>query len=151
MDRASDSLVSKRGVPRRVSRSQSRCDSETPAGTILYEAHAAVESICLEHETLHFNQQVALRYAELVYYGQWYTPLREALDAYFDQTQKRVSGTVRLKLYKGHCRVVGTKSPNSLYMPDLASFTMGEEYDSTDATGFIRLYGLLLNRLQRSV
>lgn len=121
---------------------KSRGVYETPGGTILYEAHAALESVCLERDTLHYKQQVALRYAELVYYGQWYHPLREALDAFFDSTQKRVTGTVRVKLYKGNCIRVGVKSKYSLYMPDLASFTMGEEYDSSDANGFIRLFGL---------
>jgi argininosuccinate synthase len=121
---------------------KSRGVYETPGGTILYEAHRALENICLDRDSRHYKQQVALRYAELVYYGQWYTPLKRALDAFFDQTQRNVTGTVRLKLYKGNCRVVGSKSPMSLYMPALASFTMGQEYDQTDATGFIRLFGL---------
>jgi len=115
---------------------------ETPAGTILYAAREALENICLDRETFHYKQMVALRYAELVYYGLWYSPLRQALDAFFNATTRNVTGTVRVKLYKGNCRVVGAKSPKTLYMPDLASFTMGDEYDSTDATGFIRLFSL---------
>ncbi len=78
----------------------------------------------------------------MVYNGQWYTPLREALDAFVNQTQQHVTGTVRVKLYKGNCRTVGIKSPKTLYLADLASFTMGDEYDSTDATGFIKLFSL---------
>jgi argininosuccinate synthase len=129
-------------VENRLVGMKSRGVYETPGGTILYTAHAALESICLDRDTLHYKEQVALRYAEVVYYGQWYTPLREALDAFFDRTQKNVTGTARIKLYKGNCRAVGVKSPFSLYMPDLASFTMGETYDQTDAKGFVRLFGL---------
>jgi argininosuccinate synthase len=91
---------------------------------------------------MHYKQQVALKYAEMVYYGQWFCRLREALDAFVDETQKNVTGTVRLKLYKGRCTPAGVKSPRSLYRTDLASFKMGAEYDPTDANGFIRLYGL---------
>ncbi|HOB75198.1 MAG TPA: argininosuccinate synthase [Phycisphaerae bacterium] len=129
-------------VENRLVGMKSRGVYETPGGTILYTAHAALESICLDRDTLHYKQQVALRYAELVYYGQWYTPLREALDAFFDRTQKNVTGTARIKLYKGNCRAVGVKSPYSLFMANLASFTMGEEYDQTDAKGFVKLFGL---------
>jgi len=129
-------------VENRLVGMKSRGVYETPGGTILYEAHRALENICLERETFHYKQQVALRYAELVYYGQWYAPLRNALDAFFNETQRNVTGTVRVKLYKGNCRVVGSKSPKSLYLQDLASFTMGAEYDSTDANGFIRLFSL---------
>ncbi|UCD28217.1 MAG: argininosuccinate synthase, partial [Planctomycetota bacterium] len=129
-------------VENRLVGMKSRGVYETPGGTILYEAIKALENICLDRETLHYKQQVALRYAELVYYGQWYTPLRETLDAFFDKVTQPVTGTARIKLYKGNCRVVGTKSKNTLYMPDLASFTMGAEYDSTDAIGFIKLFGL---------
>lgn len=129
-------------VENRLVGMKSRGVYETPGGTILYTAHAALESICLDRDTLHYKQQVALRYAELVYYGQWYTPLREALDAFYDRTQKNVTGTARIKLYKGNCRAVGVKSPYSLFMANLASFTMGEEYDQTDAKGFVKLFGL---------
>jgi len=121
---------------------KSRGVYETPGGTILYTAHEALEALCLDRDTLHYKQGVALRYAELVYYGQWFTTLREALDAFVDRTQARVTGTVRLRLYKGRATYAGATSPYSLYDPDLASFAMGAEYDPTDATGFIRLFGL---------
>ncbi|MHC4798031.1 MAG: argininosuccinate synthase, partial [Planctomycetota bacterium] len=130
-------------VENRLVGMKSRGVYETPGGTILYEALKALECICLDRETLHYKHQLALRYAELVYYGQWYAaPLREALDAFFNKVTQSVTGTARLKLYKGNCRAVGTKSKNTLYMPDLASFTMGAEYDSADAVGFIKLFGL---------
>ena len=115
---------------------------EAPGGTILTTAHRAIESLTLDRETMHYKQQVALKYAELVYYGLWFCTLREALDEFVNVTQRNVTGTVRLKLYKGRCDIAGVKSPKSLYEPDLASFTMGAEYDPTDATGFIRLFGL---------
>ncbi len=115
---------------------------ETPGGTILTTAHRALESLTLDRETMHYKQQVALKYAELVYYGQWFCSLRQALDAFVNITQRNVTGTVRMKLYKGRCDIAGVKSPKSLYKPDLAGFTMGAEYNPTDATGFIRLFGL---------
>jgi argininosuccinate synthase len=115
---------------------------ETPGGTILTIAHRAIESLTLDRETMHYKQQVALKYAELVYYGLWFCTLREALDEFVNVTQRNVTGTVRLKLYKGRCDIAGVKSPKSLYKSDLASFTMGTEYNPTDATGFIRLFGL---------
>ena len=121
---------------------KSRGIYETPGGTILITAHRALESLTLDRETLHYKQQVALKYAELVYYGQWFSKLREAMDAFVDVTQLNVTGTVRLKLYKGRCTLAGVKSPKSQYRTDLASFKMGAEYDPTDATGFIRLFGL---------
>jgi argininosuccinate synthase len=117
---------------------------ETPGGTILYTAHRGLESICLDRETLHYKDVVAQRYAELVYYGQWFTPLREALDAFVRQTQETVTGTVRLKLYKGSCTVVGRKSPYSLYREDYATFGEEDVYDQADAQGFINLFGLPL-------
>jgi argininosuccinate synthase len=129
-------------VENRLVGMKSRGVYETPAGTILYEAHRALESICLERETAHYKEQVALRYAELTYYGQWYSALREALDAFIDKTQEHVTGTVRVKLFKGAARTVGVKSDQSLYREDLASFTMGAEYDAADANGFIRLFAL---------
>jgi len=129
-------------VENRLVGMKSRGVYETPGGTILYEAHRALEAICLERETQHYKHQVALRYAELVYYGQWYSPLREALDAFINKTQEYVTGTARIKLYKGNCRAVGARSDKSLYVPALASFKMGAEYDPTDATGFIHLFGL---------
>jgi len=129
-------------VENRLVGMKSRGVYETPGGTILAEAHRALEAICLDRDTSHYKEQVAVRYAELVYDGRWYTPLREALDAFVTSTQQFVTGTVRVKLYKGTCRAVGAKSPYSLYVADLASFTMSAAYDSTDAIGFIRLFGL---------
>jgi argininosuccinate synthase len=121
---------------------KSRGVYETPGGTILITAHRALESLTLDRETMHYKQQIALKYAELVYYGQWFHVLRHALDAFVDSTQQNVTGSVRLKLFKGRCSLAGIKSPKSLYRTDLASFKMGAEYDPTDATGFIRLFGL---------
>jgi len=121
---------------------KSRGVYETPAGTILYEALRGLESVCLDRETEHYKEQVALRYAELVYYGLWYSPLREALDAFVNKTQENVTGVTRVKLFKGAARAVGVKSPKSLHREDLASFTMGAEYDSADADGFIRIFAL---------
>jgi argininosuccinate synthase len=121
---------------------KSRGVYETPGGTILTTGHKLLESLTLERETMHFKQQIALKYAEMVYYGQWFSPLRTALDAFINATQQYVSGTVRVKLFKGRCTPAGVKSPRSLYRADLASFKMGAEYNPTDATGFIRLFGL---------
>ena len=121
---------------------KSRGVYETPGGTILMTAHSCLESITLDRETMHYKQQVALKYAELVYYGQWFSPLREALDAFVGATQRNVTGDVRMKLFKGRCTPAGIASPYSLYRTDLASFVMGAEYDPTDAKGFIRLFGL---------
>jgi argininosuccinate synthase len=129
-------------VENRLVGMKSRGVYETPGGTILMAAHDCLESVTLDRETLHYKQQVALRYAELVYYGLWFTQLREAIDAFVDVTQRNVTGEVRMKLFKGRCTPAGIKSPNSLYRADLASFKMGAEYNPTDATGFIRLFGL---------
>ena len=115
---------------------------ETPGGTILYHAHKALESITLDRETAHFKQYIALKYAELIYFGQWFSPLREAIDSFVEQTQTNVTGSVRIKCFKGHATVAGLSSPKSLYSPKLASFTMGAEYSPTDAAGFIKLFGL---------
>jgi argininosuccinate synthase len=101
-----------------------------------------LEALCLEREVAHFKQHVGLKYAELVYFGLWFTPLREALDAFVDSTQKEMTGSVTLSLYKGNVSVVSRKSEHSLYRTDLSSFTMGEEYDQKDAEGFIRILGL---------
>lgn len=117
---------------------------ETPAGTILVEAHDALEQICLDRETLHYKQQIALKYADLVYNGQWFMPLREAMDAFVRETQKNMIGTVRLKLYKGNLILVGRKSPYSLYREDYATFGQEDVYNQKDAEGFIRLFGLPL-------
>jgi len=121
---------------------KSRGVYETPGGTILIKAHRALETLALDRETMHYKQQVALKYAELVYYGQWFSPLREAIDAFVNITQTNVTGTVKLKLFKGRCSLAGVKSPKSLYDPKMASFVMGDEYNPMDATGFIRLFGL---------
>jgi len=129
-------------VENRLVGMKSRGVYETPGGTILVAAHGVVESLTLDRETMHYKQQVALKYAELVYYGLWFTPLRKAIDAFVDVTQRSVTGVVRMKLFKGRCTPAGIKSPNSLYQTDLASFKMGAEYDPTDARGFIRLFGL---------
>lgn len=129
-------------VENRLVGMKSRGVYETPGGAILITAHKALESLTLERETAHYKQLIALKYAELVYYGQWYSPLREALDAFIDKTQVNVTGSVKLKLFKGNCTLAGTKSPKSLYSNALAGFTMGAEYNPTDAIGFIRLFGL---------
>ena len=120
---------------------KSRGVYETPGGTILYEAHKALEQICIERDTFHYKQQVALRYAELVYNGQWFHPLREALQASVDHTNATVNGTVKVRLYKGRAQAIGATSPNTLYDPQLASFSM-EGYDVTAARGFADLFGL---------
>jgi len=129
-------------VENRLVGMKSRGVYETPGGTILVTAHRTLESLTLDRETMHYKQQVALKYAELVYYGLWFSLLREALDAFVNATQQNVTGSVRMKLFKGRCTPAGVKSPHSLYAKDLASFTMGAEYDPTDAKGFIRLFGL---------
>jgi argininosuccinate synthase len=129
-------------VENRLVGMKSRGVYETPGGTILSVAHKILESLTLDRETMHYKQRVALKYAELVYYGLWFSPLREALDAFVEVTQRNVTGSVRLKLFKGRCTPAGAKSPKSLYKTDLASFKMGAEYDPTDAAGFIRLFGL---------
>jgi argininosuccinate synthase len=120
---------------------KSRGAYETPGGTILYEAHKALEQITIERDTFHYKQQVALRYAEMVYNGQWFHPLREALQAFVDHTQAAVTGQAKVKLFKGRATAAGVTSPYSLYDPQLASFSM-EGYDVTAARGFIDLYGL---------
>ncbi len=121
---------------------KSRGAYETPGGTVLMTAHKMIESITLDRETMHYKQQVALKYAEMVYNGQWFTPLREAIDAFVDKTQEHVTGQAKVKLFKGRATAAGVTSPKSLYVADLASFTMGGMYDETDADGFIRLFGL---------
>ncbi|MFA5864604.1 MAG: argininosuccinate synthase [Phycisphaerae bacterium] len=131
-------------VENRLVGMKSRGAYETPGGTILVEAMRGIEALTLDRETLHFKQQLAIKYAELVYYGMWFTTLRESLDAFFDRTMQNATGSVRVKLYKGNCEVAGAKSPYSLYSKDLASFTMGAEYNPSDATGFIKLLGLPL-------
>jgi len=131
-------------VENRLVGMKSRGVYETPGGTVLYTAHQSLESICLDRETLHQKQLLGQRYAELVYYGQWFAPLREALDAFVANTQKRVTGAVRIKLYKGGCTAVGRKSPFSLYREEFATFGQDDVYDQSDAAGFINLFGLPL-------
>lgn len=121
---------------------KSRGVYETPGGTILVTAHKELEYLTLERETMRFKDLVAAKYAELVYNGQWFSPLREALDAFVDQTQEHVTGTVRLRLWQGHCLPVGRKSPFSLYREDLATFGKDQVYNQKDSEGFIKLFGL---------
>jgi argininosuccinate synthase len=120
---------------------KSRGAYETPGGTLLITAHRELESLCLDRETLHFQQLLSLRYAEMVYYGMWFTPLRESLDAFFAKAQERVCGTIRLSLYKGNVSVLSRHSPYSLYRTNLASFSM-VGYNPRDAEGFINLFAL---------
>ncbi|MBR3533453.1 MAG: argininosuccinate synthase [Clostridiales bacterium] len=115
---------------------------ETPGGTLMYAAHRELELLTLERDTLHYKDLVAQRFAELVYYGQWFHPLREALSAFVDETQKVVTGEVRMKLYKGNCTPAGAKSPFSLYDEEIATFEAEEVYNQADAGGFINCFGL---------
>ena len=121
---------------------KSRGCYETPGGTLLIAAHRELEALCLEREVAHFKQHIGLKYAELVYFGLWFTPLREALDAFVENTQQLMTGNVSLSLYKGNVSIVSRESEHSLYRTDLSSFTMGAEYDQKDAAGFIRILGL---------
>ncbi len=123
---------------------KSRGVYETPGGTLLLAALRELEALCLEREAAHYKEQVALKYAEMVYFGEWFTPLREALDGFVNKLAERVSGEVRLKLYKGNVIIAGRTSPVSLYRHDLSSFTMGASYDQKDAAGFINIFGLPL-------
>ncbi len=131
-------------VENRLVGMKSRGVYETPGGTILYEAHRALESITLDRDTLHYKQGVALKFAEMVYYGQWFAPLREALSAFVDSTQQTVTGDVRIKLYKGSCVAAGVKSPYTLYSEEFATFGRDAVYNQKDAEGFINLFGLPL-------
>lgn len=131
-------------VENRLVGMKSRGVYETPAGTVLFNAHREMELLTLDRVTLHFKEIVAARYAELVYDGVWFSPLREALDAFVDNTQKTVTGTVRMKLYKGNCTPAGSKSPYSLYNQELSTFSRDEIYNQHDAEGFINLFGLPL-------
>jgi argininosuccinate synthase len=121
---------------------KSRGCYETPGGTLLLAAHRELEALCLERELLHFKQHVGLKYAELVYFGFWFTPLREALDAFVKSTQQTVTGDVSLSLYRGNIAIASRNSPFSMYRTDLSSFAMGDSYDQKDAAGFIRILGL---------
>ena len=129
-------------VENRLVGMKSRGVYETPGGTILYHAHNKLEEITLDRDTYHFKQQVGLRFAELVYFGQWYTPLRKALSAFVDSTQETVTGDVKLKLYKGNIIDAGVTSPYSLYDMDIATFDEDEVYNQKDSAGFINLFGL---------
>jgi argininosuccinate synthase len=123
---------------------KSRGIYETPGGTILRQAHVAMESITMDREVMHTRDSLVPRYAEMIYYGYWFSPERETIQVLIDETQKGVNGTVRLKLYKGNCMVVGRKSESSLYDPNFATFESDEVYNQKDAEGFIRLSGLRL-------
>ena len=123
---------------------KSRGVYENPGGAILYYAHRELEYLCLDRQTMHYKEGVAIRYGELVYDGMWFTPLREALAAFVDSTQETVTGTVRLKLYKGNIMAAGAKSPYSLYSKEFVTFERDEVYNQADATGFINLFGLPL-------
>jgi argininosuccinate synthase len=131
-------------VENRLVGMKSRGIYETPGGTVLYSAHRALESLTLDRDTMHFKETVARRYAELVYDGLWYSPLREALDAFVDETQKNVTGKVKMRLYKGACASVAVTSPYSLYHQGIASFGYSELYDHKDSEGFINLFSLPL-------
>jgi argininosuccinate synthase len=131
-------------VENRLVGMKSRGVYETPGGSILYKAHRELELLCLDRDTLHYKDIVALRFAELVYFGQWFTPLREAISAFVDKTQEFVTGTVRLKLYKGNIMPAGTKSKYSLYSEELSTFGKDAVYNQKDAEGFINLFGLPL-------
>lgn len=129
-------------VENRLVGMKSRGVYETPGGAILYHAHDVLETICLDKETQHYKQQVALKFADIVYNGQWYTPLREALTAFVDSTQQTVTGEVKLKLYKGNIINAGVTSPYTLYSEEVATFGEDEVYDQMDSQGFINLFGL---------
>ncbi len=129
-------------VENRLVGMKSRGVYETPGGTILYRAHQVLETITLDRDTQHYKALVAQKFAELVYYGQWFTPLREALSAFVDKTQETVTGEVKLKLYKGNMINAGVTSPYSLYSEEFATFDADEVYDQNDSAGFINLFGL---------
>ncbi|WP_428846282.1 argininosuccinate synthase [Metallumcola ferriviriculae] len=131
-------------VENRLVGMKSRGVYETPGGTVLYQAHRELEYLTLDRVTMHYKEQIALRYAELVYDGVWYSPLREALDAFVEVTQRTVTGKVRMKLYKGSCTPAGTQSPYSLYSEEFATFGEDAVYNQKDAEGFINLFGLPL-------
>ena len=131
-------------VENRLVGMKSRGVYETPAGSVIFRAHQALESICLDKYTMHYKDFVAVKYAELVYNGMWFMQLRQALDAFVKVTQENVTGTVRLKLYKGNIAIAGRKSPCSLYREDYASFGEDDIYNQQDAHGFIQLFGLPL-------
>ena len=115
---------------------------ETPGGTLLYKAHQGLEELTLDRDTMHFKDMLAVRYAELIYNGQWWSPLRRSLTAFFSETQRNVTGSARLKVFKGAAHLVGRQAERSLYVPDLATFGAETVYNQADAEGFIKLFGL---------
>ena len=119
---------------------------EAPAGTILYLAHRELESLVLDRESAHYKEGIGLKYSELIYYGLWYSKLRIALDKFIEETQKNVSGAVRLKLYKGNCIIAGRKSAHSLYKEELATYSKGDKFDRSLSEGFIRIFGMPFSR-----
>ena len=129
-------------VENRLVGMKSRGVYETPGGSILYKAHQLLESVCLDKETMHYKQQVAIKFGEIVYNGQWFTPLREALSAFVDKTSETVTGDVKLKLYKGNIFPASITSPYTLYSEQIASFGEDDSYDQNDSAGFINLFGL---------
>ena len=129
-------------VENRLVGMKSRGVYETPGGTLLYAAHREIESLCLDRDTMHYKEQLAARYAELVYFGQWFHPLREGVQAFIARTQESVTGWTRLRLFKGTATVIGRYSPHSLYREDFATFGRDDVYDQSDAAGFIHLFGL---------
>ena len=131
-------------VENRLVGMKSRGVYETPGGTILFYAHRELEYLCLDRATMHYKEQLAIRYGELVYDGMWFSPLKEAMDAFVDSTQRTVTGTVRLKLYKGNIMSAGAKSPYSLFHEGFVTFGRDEVYNQKDAEGFINLFGLPL-------
>jgi len=131
-------------VENRLVGMKSRGVYETPGGTILYKAHAGLESICLDRDTVHYKEQLAVRYGELVYNGQWYSTLRESMQAFIAHTQKNMTGSATVKMYKGSVTLIGRTSKNSLYSEAFATFGEDDVYDQTDAIGFINLLGLPL-------
>ena len=131
-------------VENRLVGMKSRGVYETPGGTILYKAHEMLEQLCLDRDTQHLKQQLSTKFSELVYFGQWFTPCREALSAFVDKTQETVTGEVKLKLYKGNIISAGMTSPYSLYSEDMATFDEDDCYDQMDSQGFINLFGLPL-------
>ena len=129
-------------VENRLVGMKSRGVYETPGGSILYAAHEYLEMLCLDKDTQHFKQHIGIKFAELVYNGQWFTPLREALSAFVDKTQENVTGEVKLKVYKGNIILAGMKSEHSLYSEEIATFGEEDVYNQHDAEGFINLFGL---------
>ncbi|MBU1998517.1 MAG: argininosuccinate synthase, partial [Candidatus Omnitrophica bacterium] len=119
---------------------------EAPAATILHTAHKELESLVLDRDLAHYKQIIALKYAELIYYGLWYSPLKEALDGFINSTQKHVTGSVKLKLYKGNCVAVGRKSPHSLYRKELSTYGKDDKFDQKMAEGFIKIWGMPYKR-----